>query len=61
MRRLPADEPQHGLGFDVDHVGGKLEILPEEWQKLGIKPSRMFSIVPNIVAPVAVSSFWTGG
>jgi uncharacterized protein YcaQ len=47
--------------FDRNAASGKLEILPEEWQTLGIKPSRMFSIVPNLVAPVSVSSFWTGG
>ena len=34
--------------FNRETASGKLEILAEEWERLGIKPSRMFSIVPNI-------------
>lgn len=38
-----------------------LRITAEEWKLLGIKPSRMFQIVPNLVAPVGYPSFDTGG
>lgn len=34
--------------FDRNAASGKLEILPEEWERLGIKPSRMFSIAPSL-------------
>lgn len=34
--------------FDRETASGKLEILSEEWERLGIRPSRMFSIVPNL-------------
>lgn len=40
---------------------GKLKILPEEWQTLGIRPSKMCTIVPNLVAPVRGSLFSSGG
>jgi hypothetical protein len=46
--------------FNRETAPGRLEILPEEWERLGIKPSRMFSIVPNLVAPVR-GSFGTRG
>jgi uncharacterized protein YcaQ len=54
-------DAQYSYQFDRNAASGKLEILPHEWELLGIKPSRMFSIVPNLVAPAPVSSFWTGG
>lgn len=38
--------------FNRETASGKLEILAEEWERLGIKPSRLFSIAPNIVRPV---------
>lgn len=50
--------------FNRETASGKLEILAEEWERLGIKPSRMFSIAPNIPAPAitsAYTSFYTGG
>lgn len=34
-----------------DLTSGKLEILPEEWANLGIKQSRMFTLVPTISMP----------
>lgn len=37
----------YSVTFDRKMASGKLEILPEEWQLLGIKPSRTFSIVPT--------------
>ncbi|MCV7150675.1 phage Gp19/Gp15/Gp42 family protein [Mycolicibacterium pyrenivorans] len=52
---------QYSYQFDRNAASGKLEILPHEWELLGIKPSRMFSIVPNLVAPQSGSSFGTGG
>lgn len=47
--------------FDRNAASGKLEILPHEWELLGIKPSRMFSIVPNLVAPAGPVPFYQGG
>lgn len=48
--------------FNPQLASGRLEILPEEWVRLGVsKPSKMFSIVANPVAPVGYSSFGTGG
>jgi len=51
----------YGYTFNRETASGRLEILPEEWERLGIKPSRVFSIVPNLVAPASVSSFGSGG
>jgi hypothetical protein len=34
--------------FNRETASGRLEILPEEWNRLGLKPSRMFAIVPNL-------------
>lgn len=34
--------------FNRETASGRLEILPEEWERLGIKPSRMFSLAPSI-------------
>lgn len=47
--------------FDQAAAPGKLLILPEEWQTLGIEPSRMFSIAPNLVAPAGPVPFYQGG
>jgi uncharacterized protein YcaQ len=47
--------------FNRETASGRLEILAEEWERLGIKPSRMFTITPNLVAPVGRSAFGTGG
>lgn len=38
-----------------------LRILAEEWAVLGIKPSRMFTIAPNLVAPARRIPFGQGG
>jgi uncharacterized protein YcaQ len=58
---LSENDGQYGYQFNRETASGKLEILASEWETLGIKPSKMFSIVPNLVAPAAGSSFWTGG
>lgn len=34
--------------FNRETASGRLEILPSEWELLGIRPSKMFSIVPNV-------------
>jgi hypothetical protein len=34
--------------FNRETASGKLEILAEEWERLGIKPSRMFALAPGI-------------
>ena len=34
--------------FDRNAASGRLEILPDEWRLLGIRPSRMFTISPSI-------------
>jgi uncharacterized protein YcaQ len=35
--------------FNREAASGRLEILAEEWERLSIKPSRMFSITPKLV------------
>ncbi|MFF0541736.1 Gp19/Gp15/Gp42 family protein [Prescottella sp. R16] len=47
--------------FNREASSGKLEILPEEWQTLGIRPRKAFAIAPNLVAPIRGSSFDSGG
>ncbi|WP_420879818.1 Gp19/Gp15/Gp42 family protein [Rhodococcus sp. (in: high G+C Gram-positive bacteria)] len=47
--------------FNGEASSGKLEILPEEWKTLGIRPSKVFAIVPNLVAPVRGPLFGSGG
>jgi hypothetical protein len=36
--------------FNRELASGKLEILASEWEILGVKPSRMFQIVPRLGA-----------
>jgi uncharacterized protein YcaQ len=50
----------YGYQLSREAADNSLRILPEEWERLGIKPSRKFAIVPNLVAPVR-ASFGTGG
>jgi hypothetical protein len=52
---------QYGYTFDRNAASGKLEILPHEWELLGIKPSRMFAIAPRLVAPAGPVPFYQGG
>jgi uncharacterized protein YcaQ len=47
--------------FNRETASDRLEILASEWETLGIKSSRMFSTVPNLVAPVRSSSPSIGG
>jgi uncharacterized protein YcaQ len=58
-----ASETDGNYGYQLSReaADNSLRITAEEWQILGIKPSRMFTIAPNIVAPQSGSSFWTGG
>jgi len=54
----------YGYQLSSEAADNRLRLTADEWQTLGIKPSRMFSIVPNPVAPVAppaYESFYTGG
>lgn len=37
--------------FRQDLATGKLEILPEEWETLGVSANGMFVIVPTLVMP----------
>ncbi|GAB7068856.1 hypothetical protein H7J06_05495 [Mycobacterium hodleri] len=39
---------QYSYRFNREAASGTLEILAAEWERLGIKPSRMFSIAPNL-------------
>jgi uncharacterized protein YcaQ len=57
---LSEGDGTYSYQFNRETASGRLEILPEEWECLGIKPSRMFSIVPNLVAPVR-TPFGMGG
>lgn len=45
----------------ADAADNRLRILPEEWERIGIRPSRMFSIAPNLVAPAGPVPFYQGG
>lgn len=47
--------------FNRETASGRLEILPHEWQLLGIQPSKVFQIVPNLVAPQSGTPFGSGG
>jgi uncharacterized protein YcaQ len=38
----------YGYQLSSEAADNTLRILPEEWQTLGIRPSRMFTIVPNL-------------
>ncbi|PTR26489.1 Gp19/Gp15/Gp42-like protein [Rhodococcus sp. OK519] len=51
----------YGYQLDRETASGKLQILPEEWQTLGIRPSKMHIIVPNLVAPAHRPMFGAGG
>jgi hypothetical protein len=58
---LSETDGTYGYQLDRETASGRLQILPEEWQVLGIQPSKVFAIVPNLVAPARGSSFGTGG
>jgi uncharacterized protein YcaQ len=51
----------YGYQLSREAADNSLRILAEEWQTLGIRPSRMFSLVPTLVAPSSGSSFGVGG
>ena len=52
---------QYGYQLSREAADNSLRILPEEWQTLGIRPSKMYSITPKLVAPVRGSFFGAGG
>lgn len=58
-----ASETDGNYGYQLSReaADNSLRILPEEWQLLGIQPSKMFTIVPNLVVPVRGSLFGMGG
>ncbi|WP_441961537.1 Gp19/Gp15/Gp42 family protein [Mycolicibacterium houstonense] len=37
--------------FDQNAASGNVEILSTEWDTLGIRPSKIFAIMPNPVRP----------
>src|SRR5690349_7288370 len=51
----------YGYQLSREAADNSLRVLPEEWAILGIKPSRMFQIVPNLVAPQRRTPFSQGG
>lgn len=51
----------YGYQLSTEAADNRLRITAEEWQTLGIRPSKMFSIAPNLVAPVRGLLFGTGG
>ncbi|MGY4869795.1 Gp19/Gp15/Gp42 family protein [Mycolicibacterium elephantis] len=51
----------YGYQLSREAADNSLRITAEEWERLGIKPSRMFSIVPNLVAPAVPVPFYQGG
>ena len=44
---LSEGDGTYSYQFNRETASGKLEILAEEWERLGIKPSRMFQISPG--------------
>ncbi|BBZ27876.1 hypothetical protein MMAD_21710 [Mycolicibacterium madagascariense] len=40
----------YGYQLSRDAADNRLRILPEEWSRLGIEPSRMFTIAPRLGA-----------
>lgn len=47
--------------FNSQNASGKLEILPEEWEMLGLVRSRMAVLSPAPVRSVSVEWFGNGG
>lgn len=43
-----------------ENSSGRLEILPREWELLGVRQSRMFQLVPT-TSPATRPSFGSGG
>ncbi|WP_206032074.1 Gp19/Gp15/Gp42 family protein [Rhodococcus sp. A14] len=58
---LSETDGAYGYQLNRETASGRLQILPEEWQTLGIRPSKVFSLVPNLAAPARGSAFGTGG
>ena len=58
---LLENDGSYGYQYDRETASGRLQILPEEWQALGIRPSRMHLLVPNLVAPARGVPFGMGG
>ncbi|MBM7458570.1 Gp19/Gp15/Gp42 family protein [Rhodococcus coprophilus] len=55
-------ESDGGFSYQKAYTAdGTLRLLPEEWQTLGVRPSKMHSLVPNLVAPRRESSFFGAG
>ncbi|HYO01149.1 MAG TPA: Gp19/Gp15/Gp42 family protein [Mycobacterium sp.] len=52
---------QYGYQLSREAADNSLRVTADEWQTLGIRPSKMFQIVPNLVAPAGRPSFGTGG
>lgn len=52
---------QYGYQRTREAADNTLRILAEEWAVLGIKPSRMFVIAPNLVTPQRDTPFNRGG
>jgi len=52
---------QYGYQRTREAADNSLRITADEWATLGVRVGKMFSITPNLVAPVGQSSFWTGG
>lgn len=46
--------------FSRETASGKLEILPNEWETLGVRPSRMFAIAPYLAATQSNTPFGSG-
>jgi hypothetical protein len=58
---LSENDGQYGYQLNREAADNSLRILPEEWSLLGIRPSRMFQIVPNLVASQSGTPFGVGG
>jgi uncharacterized protein YcaQ len=51
----------YGYQLSREAADNSLRITADEWQTLGIRPSRMFQIVPIRVAPQGITPFNQGG
>jgi len=48
---LQETDGDYSYMLSADTASGRLEILPEEWERLGYIKSRMFQLVPDWEAP----------
>ncbi len=55
------NDGQYSYQLSAEVADNTLRITSDEWAVLGVVVGKMFSIVPNLPAPVRGSAFGTGG